>query len=273
MFNVSIYNKNWINLVFEDKNQDYGAYQLRKENPKTTLLSLFYGTLLLGGFIAFFVAKNMLNPINSIPVSNPFQNETITLSEEIFILPKINEVKETVALPVKKSVVEDVQHLSNLVVAQSSEIIENTPVNAILNNTSSSQSTEGSANGIINDNSTISGNGIASTIEIINEPFKTVEVDNMPTFPGGMEKFYQYVGSNFSKPDVESGKIISIIVSFIVEKDGTMSNIKILRNPGYGLGNEAIRVLKSLKTKWIPGKKNGEFVRTEYTLPIKIKAE
>ena len=61
------------------------------------------------------------------------------------------------------------------------------------------------------------------------------------------------------------------MVSFVIEKDGSMSDIKVLRNPGYGLDKEAVRVLKSLKTKWKPGVKDGQFVRTQYTLPIKIQ--
>ena len=50
-----------------------------------------------------------------------------------------------------------------------------------------------------------------------------------------------------------------------------MTDIKVLRNPGYGLDKEAVRVLKSLKTKWKPGIKDGQNVRTQYTLPIKIQ--
>ena len=64
---------------------------------------------------------------------------------------------------------------------------------------------------------------------------------------------------------------MSVSVSFVIEKDGSMTDIKVLRNPGYGLDKEAIRVLKALKTKWKPGVKNGKYVRTQYTLPIKIQ--
>jgi protein TonB len=56
----------------------------------------------------------------------------------------------------------------------------------------------------------------------------------------------------------------------VIEENGTMSNIKVVRDPGYGLGNEAIRVLKSLKTKWSPGMIAGQAVRTFYNLPIKV---
>jgi protein TonB len=62
-------------------------------------------------------------------------------------------------------------------------------------------------------------------------------------------------------------------MSFVIEKDGSMTDIKVVRNPGYGLDKEAIRVLKSLRTKWSAGMKNGKKVRTQYTLPILVKME
>jgi protein TonB len=64
-----------------------------------------------------------------------------------------------------------------------------------------------------------------------------------------------------------------IIVQFVVEKDGSLTGIKILRDPGYGLGKEAERVLKSVKTKWSPGIQNGKPVRASYNLPITINVK
>jgi hypothetical protein len=94
--------------------------------------------------------------------------------------------------------------------------------------------------------------------------------DPKPEFPGGIEKFYQFVGKNYktpSQPNLE-GKIY---LTFIVEKDGSLSEIKILRDIGYGTGEEAIRVLK-LSPKWIPAKINNKPVRVEYNLPITIQS-
>ena len=93
----------------------------------------------------------------------------------------------------------------------------------------------------------------------------------MPEFPGGIKKFYTYVGNNFEKPELDSENAIRVSVSFVIEKDGSMTDIKVLKDPGYGLGAEAIRVLKSLKTKWSPGMFEGKAVRTSYNLPITIQ--
>ncbi|RYJ43297.1 M56 family metallopeptidase [Flavobacterium beibuense] len=94
-----------------------------------------------------------------------------------------------------------------------------------------------------------------------------------PEYPGGMQAFYNYITENFIIPDIKEDKTLKVFVSFIVEKDGSMSNIKILRDPGYGLGEEALRVLKSIPKKWNPGEMNGELVRTNYTVPVTINVK
>lgn len=87
----------------------------------------------------------------------------------------------------------------------------------------------------------------------------------------GYEHFYKYIGKKFrftKKTEGQSGKII---LSFIVEKDGSLSDIKVLRSAGEGLDNEAIRVVKAYPD-WEPGKYRGRFARIVYSLPITIKA-
>lgn len=102
--------------------------------------------------------------------------------------------------------------------------------------------------------------------------YNTAEITENPDYPGGMEMFYKFVGENYKTPitpmDINlKGKVY---ITFIVEKDGALSNFKLLRDIGYGTGEEAIRVLK-LSPNWIPGKVNGEAVATMYSLPITIR--
>jgi protein TonB len=98
-----------------------------------------------------------------------------------------------------------------------------------------------------------------------------IVVDVTPEYPGGLDAFRRDVANRFKTPDVENLSVIKVLVSFVVEPDGTLSNIKATRDPGYGLGAEAVRVLKSLKAKWKPGMKDGKAVRTAYSLPITVK--
>ncbi|MEO8239729.1 MAG: hypothetical protein ABI793_06695 [Flavobacterium sp.] len=104
----------------------------------------------------------------------------------------------------------------------------------------------------------------------INQNFKTFEqVEAKPEFQGGIEKFYKFVGSNFKISDKEpSGKIIA---KFIIEKDGRLSNIEIVKNEvGIFSGVEFIRVLK-ICPKWIPGSDNGVPVRVLFNVPITVQ--
>ena len=81
------------------------------------------------------------------------------------------------------------------------------------------------------------------------------------------------MGNNFEKQDIEGSGAIRVYVSFVIEKDGSMTDIQVKKDPGYGLGKEAIRVLKSLKTKWTPGMIDSKPVRTAYNLPITVQLE
>jgi hypothetical protein len=92
-----------------------------------------------------------------------------------------------------------------------------------------------------------------------------------PEFKGGMEAFYKFVGENYIVPKgfKENGKIF---MEFIVEKDGGLSNITIIKDAGFGTGEEAVRVLK-MCPKWIPATENGKPVKVQYSLPITLQAE
>jgi beta-lactamase regulating signal transducer with metallopeptidase domain len=103
-----------------------------------------------------------------------------------------------------------------------------------------------------------------------NEILGFADVSNKPEFPGGIEKFYQFVGANFKTPSDPNLKG-KIYITFIIEKDGSLSDFKIVKDIGYGMGEEAIRVLK-LSPKWIPGKIDGNPVKVMYSLPITIQS-
>lgn len=98
--------------------------------------------------------------------------------------------------------------------------------------------------------------------------FSETDIQVKPEFPGGIIGFRRYIAKNFQFPDEEDIKGI-VIVRFIVEIDGSLTDIKIIRDVGYGTGKEAIRVLKS-SPKWIAGQINGKNVRCSYQIPINI---
>ena len=105
-----------------------------------------------------------------------------------------------------------------------------------------------------------------------NAVYNTSEITVNPEFPNGMEAFYKFVGENFTMPKTPIDVKGKTYVTFIIETNGEISNIKVLRDIGYGTGEEAVRVLK-LSPKWTPGKVNDEAVRTAYSLPISIQTK
>ncbi len=94
-------------------------------------------------------------------------------------------------------------------------------------------------------------------------------VEVQPEFPGGLDKFYEFIGKNYKLPNIQIGG--KVITSFVIEKDGSVTDIKVLKDIGYNTGNEAIKVLKKCP-KWKPAMQNGRNVRCQYTLPITIQA-
>jgi hypothetical protein len=92
--------------------------------------------------------------------------------------------------------------------------------------------------------------------------------EKQPQYPGGIAAFYKFIGQNFLVPDVKDLKG-KIFIQFIIEKDGSLTEIKSIRDLGNGTGEEAIRVLK-LSPNWIPGEQDGKPVRVVYSLPINI---
>ena len=100
--------------------------------------------------------------------------------------------------------------------------------------------------------------------------YNTTGIEVKPDFPGGLQKFYNFIGKNFQVPD-EKGLKGKIFVSFVVEKDGSLTDIKVLRDIGYGTGKEAVRVLKSCP-RWNSGEQYGKKVRVLYSLPISIQS-
>lgn len=97
-------------------------------------------------------------------------------------------------------------------------------------------------------------------------------IEKQPEYPGGIEEFYKLVGVNFKIPAEALKQKLEgkAIIEFMVERDGSLSEFKIVKDLGYGIGNEAIRTIK-LSPKWIPGIKDGKPARVLYTLPITVQ--
>lgn len=278
MTNQNIYSDRWLDLVFENRNKEYGAYQLRRENPKTTLKALGIGCLLITFAVTIPMLLNKFGEKPVAPIDDPI---VILAPTSTLIFPQNEKPEVKAAAPLthksEENKVKDVnkQNLIDPEITNAENAVTDINTNEEAS-TNSDQPKEGSVLG--SENGGIEGGTGTSLTSNSNENVEgeknvhvTAVLDRQPTFPGGMEKFYNYVAQNFKTPENQISQAIKVYVSFIIETDGTMTNIAVPRNPGYGLDKEAIRVLKNLKTKWTPGIMNGKPVRTFYNLPILVQ--
>ena len=113
-------------------------------------------------------------------------------------------------------------------------------------------------------------------VQVLNTDNDTVFqiVEQMPQFPGGEQALMEFVAKSVVYPEEAKEKNISgrVFVSFVVEKDGSVSNVKVLRGIGGGCDEEAVRVIKSMP-KWEPGKMKGKPVRVSYQIPFNFKLD
>lgn len=272
MSKSSIYEASWTNLVFENKNKEYGAYQLRQENSKTTITALFAALLLLAtiGSVSMLINKFGSNP--------PVENDPIIIDKPVVVAvdPLVQpKIEEPIAPPAQESApaaVTTSAQLVNPVITHAADAVEEIAVNT--DNAPVVENTNGTGTAVnAMPTTTGSGEGVSPVTDPGTSVLPVTSLDKLPEFPGGMGKFYTYVGNNFNRPELDAEKTLRVYVSFVIERDGSITDIMVKNDPGYGIGKEAIRVLKSLKTKWIPGILNGKPVRTAYNLPITIKTE
>jgi hypothetical protein len=111
----------------------------------------------------------------------------------------------------------------------------------------------------------------ANTTMIDDAPYNYEDVEVRPEFPGGINQFMDFIGKNFKMPDYE-GYGGTIKVAFIIEIDGSVTNVKVVKDLGDGTGDEAKRVV-SISPRWTSGEFRGKKVRVLYELPIKIASQ
>lgn len=268
MSKLNITKDEWLELVFEGKNKEYGAYQLRKEDGATTTKAFFTALVFVTALVALPV---LLSSFGEKPVVEPIKPDDSGLVLRRIDLPKKVEPKLLTVPKTASQPPVSTKTLVNptVVKAEDAPTVEFTkPEDVGKTNTENT-----------NTNGNTSGSGTTVTTTSTNEQpeddgttiVNTAMVEKNPNFPGGINEFLKLVGNRFSVPEMDEEKTLKVIVFFVVEKDGSLSNITVPRSPGYGLDKEAIRVLKSIKTKWEPGILKGKPVRTQYSLPIVVK--
>lgn len=283
MAKIDLYDPKWVEMVFAGKNKEYGAYQLRKgtsgRNIKA-LLILVIAAALVGGFLAWKVIeqkqaeeqqaymeamelaklqqqakkeeKKKKEPVKpkvemkkEIPVARETQKFTAPVIKKDELVKEENQVKQMDKLDDKVAVG-----------TENKEGVKDRTVEAVRNDIAVAPPPPPPA----------------PKPEVATKIFDVVE--EMPSFPGGNGALMSYLASNIKYPVVaqENGVQGRVIVSFVVERDGSISDVRVARSVDPSLDREAQRVVKSMP-RWKPGKQNGSAVRVKYTVPVVFRLQ
>ncbi|GAB3938207.1 energy transducer TonB [Mucilaginibacter myungsuensis] len=263
---LDILKPEWLEIVFNDRNKAYGAYELRKQNPWNTVKALSI-TLLF-----FVVAVGTPTVINKIQKFIPKAKEKPKIITEVNLKPPppLDETKKPPPPPPEppKPKVDQVR-FPPPVVKPDNEVKEKDPptVEELKVADPGQKDQKGDPTAEVRIDEPVGNSDVKAVTEDSNEIFSAVE--ESAEYPGGIDKFYKYLENTMKYPSVarENNVQGKVFLTFVVEKDGALTDIKVLRGIGSGCDEEAVRVVKGSK-KWKPGMQNGRAVRQQYTVPI-----
>lgn len=277
MAKIDLIDNSWVDLVFEGKNQAYGAYQLRKNTGKRNLMSLLvmFG---IGVAIAAFVAiKGVVENAMKQDVAIEADVELAKLAEK----KKEPEVKKREEPILDKVEVEKVKSSVKFVPPVIKKDDEVKPEDELKSQEELSKTNTAIGAFDVKGNDEAAGE-VLKAKEVIAQPEPPKEeetkvfevVEQMPSFPGGAGALMQYLGSNIKYPVVaeENGVQGRVVCTFVVEKDGSITDVRVVKSVDPSLDKEAVRVVKGMP-RWIPGKQNGAAVRVKYTVPVTFRLQ
>ena len=274
MAKIDLIDNGWVDLVFEGKNQAYGAYQLRKNTGKRNMWSIFI-MLIAAALIAAVVGANAI--ISAASEGDAEIAADVNLSALAEKKPEVEEkapVKIEEAKPVEqvKSSIKFVPP----VVKEDKDVREDKE----LKSQDELNETKTAIGGFdVKGNTDDADAQVLKAVEDVAQPEpKPAEdkifdvVEQQPTFKEGDVR--AWLARNMQYPPVaaENGIQGRVVVGFVVERDGSISHVQVLRGVDPSLDKEAVRVVKSMP-KWNPGMQNGSPVRVKYNVPVQFKLQ
>ena len=277
MGKIDLIDNGWVDLVFDGKNQSYGAYQLRKDTGKRNLKALITMFLIFAAIAAIVIAK--------VSIDNYIASRNAAIETDVE-LQSLAEKKEPKVERKEEPQIEkiEVEKVKSSVAFTTPEIKKDEEVQE--DQEMKSQDELAATNTAIGA-FTVEGNDeeageVLKAKEVIAEPEppKVEEtkvfdvVEEMPQFPGGQAALLEYLAKNIKYPVVaeENGIQGKVIVTFVVERDGSITDVKVVKSVDPSLDKEASRVVKSMP-RWQPGKQNGSAVRVKYTVPVQFRLQ
>ena len=282
MAKIDLYDPKWVEMVFAGKNKEYGAYQIRKgtsgRNIKA-LLILVIAAALVGGFLAWKVieqkqAEEQQAYMEAMELAKLQQQAKKEEKKKEPVKPKIEPKKE---IPVAR----ETQKFTAPVIKKDELVKEENQVKQmdkldekVAVGTENKEGTKDRLAEAVRSDIAVAAPPPppAPKPEVSNKVFDVVE--EMPHFPGGPAALQAFLSSNTKYPVVaqENGVQGRVTVSFVVERDGSITDVKVVRSVDPSLDREATRVVRSMP-RWSPGKQNGSAVRVKYTVPVVFRLQ
>ena len=260
---INLFNDAWVDLLFKERNQEYGAFELRKDSSRRHK----WGIIIALVFFATIIFVPIL--YKQIIEKGKERNVEVTTLSNIEIEKKVEKPKDIIIekpLPPLKSsikftppVIKPDEEVQDDEIIKTQEELTKTDVNISVADIKGTDEENGID--IAELNKMVVGE------DTVSPPFFVVE--QMPEFPGGELALRKFLNNSVKYPVIaqENGIQGKVFVNFIVDTNGGISNVKIARGVDQSLDKEAMRVVKSMP-KWIPGKQSGQPVRVSFTVPI-----
>lgn len=277
MANIDLISRDWTEMVFEGRNKEYGAYRLRKNAGKRNLYSLitiFIAALAIWGGIS--LVKFVESRTKSVAQTSVAELSALNQPK------KKAEVKQQkkVKLEQPEKVVERVKSSVKFTAPVIKKDDEVKPEDEL--KTQDELMSTKTAIGALDVKGNDDANGEVLKIkEAVAQPEPKPEVEKvfdvveqMPSFPGGPSALMEWLSNNVKYPVVaqENGVQGRVVVSFVVERDGSITDVKVVRGVDPSLDREASRVVRAMP-RWIPGKQNGSAVRVKYNVPVAFRLQ
>ena len=278
MAKIDLISGSWTDLVFENRNQTYGAYVLRKGTGRRNVIAILSVILLA---IACQIGLTLKNIADEAAARRAAMDQVTELSALEQKKEAKVERKEVVKQEQVQRVVEKVKSSVKFTAPVIKKDDEVKPEDELKTQDElmSSKAAIGTFDVKGNDES---GEVLKAKEVIATEPVKPKEEENkvfdvveqMPSYPGGNGALMQYLSSHIKYPVIaeENGIQGRVICTFDVERDGSITDVRIAKSVDPSLDKEAMRVVSSMP-KWIPGKQNGSAVRVKYTLPVTFRLQ
>lgn len=280
---VDLTSREWCEIVFEGKNKDFGAYKLRESSVKRHTKAVVYVLIAVAVILTLLILS--VNGVFSKPeeeqIVTTTEQDIVTFdSEEDQIEEEEEEIFEIPQEPEEIIAPEEVanqQQVTDLLIVEDDKIEEDKQVK----NQEDVLDNEAAVGAVDITEGTNDLNKIAIKEEVIaapkveeEQPVSIAMVEQKPEFPGGESAMYKWLSDNIVYPSVasEEGAQGRVVVEFVVGKDGSISNVRIVRPRHPALDKEALRVVKAMP-KWMPGRNNGQPVKVTYTLPVTFRLQ